>query len=855
MRGWAKYPGKAEAPGRSKINHNFGRKTMKEGGNITIVILGDEGVGKSSLVSTFVSRHFSGQVPRILTRVRLPPDPTLSKCTTTIIDTQEGDATLSNALSLSGISRESLASIQLSNVDISNSKDSVSEESIGGNRRASSLTSSSSTKQESVAARLASTGPFRGVDAIILVYDLSREETFHRIENHWLPLIDQCYHGEMPVIVAGNKMDLTAASHDENIPSRQQIISLLQRFKFVRQATKCSAKKLLNVDEVFIKSQHSVLYPITPLFDLNRGRLTAACSRALARIFRLFDADKDGLLSDAELNVFQQTIWGISLSEKDFSGWKKMATQHGGREVDEEKEGDVVRDGKFTLAGFLAIFDVLITSQNRLEVPWKVLRSLGYDDKLNLTIPASIFPRDGNGLEYSDLHPDDWRLSSSELDFLRSIFFQFDSDGDGTLSSADIDSIFSVLPTPRPPWSERGASLYKDCFSMPRVEYEETPPPSPRSTPAVGSASSSHPSSPSSMISASGVTISSSPLPSIDISKDSATLRFAALPKHKPLSFLSWINHWHMIYTISPLTARAEMYSLGHDFKRGPSSIQQSSSHVPPGVNTPSTFVRALVLGSKDSGKRTLVQKLHRLPYRNETDCETDYPATSCLVSTIVRPTDTSTTASKRVETMVHVIVTEVPALDMSNPVEKMNLKDNLAVLLGRDTCGKRPYDMAVLVFDADASSTQSLEFVKDLESRVLTEEMPRVLVGTTTKASSSGSDVSGSATIREAYKHCKYMDLEPPLIASLRMDTKLDSSVIEHLVSCTEDERHVVVPFRSTPHGEKRRDAAKRKKVLWIGGLVTAGLTVVLGLTLTGKKKVADGGSWLGFFRNLLPF
>ena len=84
-----------------------------------------------------------------------------------------------------------------------------------------------------------------------------------------------------------------------------------------------SAKNLLNVDEVFRKSQQSVLYPINPLYDLNAGKLTVSCSRAFTRIFRMFDVNKDGLLSDAELNAFQHKIWGLTLIERDFTGWKK----------------------------------------------------------------------------------------------------------------------------------------------------------------------------------------------------------------------------------------------------------------------------------------------------------------------------------------------------------------------------------------------------------------------------------------------------------------------------------------------------------------------------------------------------
>ena len=444
---------------------------------------------------------------------------------------------MSNALSLGGAKKESLANTQSNAVGSSGG----GTEGLTADSRGSSLTSlTDKPDHESVAALLAATSQFRNVDAIILVYDLDRIETFHRLENHWLPLIEQCYNGDLPVIVAGNKLDLTSASDDENSPSRQQIISLLQQFKFVRQCIKCSAKKLINVDEVFVKSQQSVLYPITPLYDLSTGKLSPACTRALTRTFRIFDEDNDGLLSDTELNSFQQKIWGVSLTEKDFNGWKKMAQQHDSDEGGETEAA--IRDGKFTVSGFLAIFDVLISSQNRLEVPWKVLRALGYDDELNLNIPESVAPLDGNGLEYANLHPDDWRLTSSDIDFLMRVFKQFNSNGDGTLSSTDIHNIFSVLSIPLPPWDEGRTSLYQDCFTRPHVGDEETPPPSPGST--------THPSSPSSIVSASGVTISSSPLPSVDISKEEESICFEGIPTHKPLSFLSWINRWHMMYVL-----------------------------------------------------------------------------------------------------------------------------------------------------------------------------------------------------------------------------------------------------------------------------------------------------------------
>jgi hypothetical protein len=43
-------------------------------------------------------------------------------------------------------------------------------------------------------------GGIENVDSIILIYDLDRDETFFRLENHWLPLIERCYNGGVSIL-------------------------------------------------------------------------------------------------------------------------------------------------------------------------------------------------------------------------------------------------------------------------------------------------------------------------------------------------------------------------------------------------------------------------------------------------------------------------------------------------------------------------------------------------------------------------------------------------------------------------------------------------------------------------------
>jgi Ras family protein T1 len=102
-----------------------------------------------------------------MTRVRLPPDPD-SNCITTIVDSQGGDAALISAVATMSLTGDESQSSTLK-----------------------STTATATTISPNVATGI------DHVDSIILVYDLDRMESFYRLENHWLPLIERCYNGEV----------------------------------------------------------------------------------------------------------------------------------------------------------------------------------------------------------------------------------------------------------------------------------------------------------------------------------------------------------------------------------------------------------------------------------------------------------------------------------------------------------------------------------------------------------------------------------------------------------------------------------------------------------------------------------
>jgi hypothetical protein len=202
-----------------------------------LIFLYTEGVGKSSLISTFVSRYFSEVVPAIMTRVRLPPDPHTS-CITTIVDSQGGDAALIQAVSSSLQKRASDGSLQAlleQRVTESSAVTTTTGSGRGephtsvpattpprhgvsgsGAAQPPATTPSSSTQTtldtSTTYQTTAAAGPIENVDSIVLVYDLDRVETFFRLENHWLPLIERCYGGKVRALFADSD-ELQGAEH------------------------------------------------------------------------------------------------------------------------------------------------------------------------------------------------------------------------------------------------------------------------------------------------------------------------------------------------------------------------------------------------------------------------------------------------------------------------------------------------------------------------------------------------------------------------------------------------------------------------------------------------------------------
>lgn len=231
-----------------------------------------------------------------------------------------------------------------------------------------------------------------------------------------------------------NKVDLVDYS------SIETMMTTMEDHPEIESCVECSAKCMRNISELFYYAQKSVLYPSQPLYIMSQKELTAGCKKALSRIFKICDADADGILNDAEINAFQRKCFNAPLQLQVLEDVKSVIRkniQHG------------VAESGITQDGFVFLHK-LFFERGRSETTWTVLRKFGYDDDLNLS-KEYLFPNlkvpSGCSTE----------LSHKGQQFFVALFKRHDRDKDGALSPKEIKDLFSTCPAPA--WGE---DVYKN---------------------------------------------------------------------------------------------------------------------------------------------------------------------------------------------------------------------------------------------------------------------------------------------------------------------------------------------------------------------------------------------------------
>ncbi|KAJ4823640.1 hypothetical protein Tsubulata_017934 [Turnera subulata] len=205
-------------------------------------------------------------------------------------------------------------------------------------------------------------------DCIVLTFACDRLETLDRLSTHWLPELRRRLQVNVPVMVVGWKMDLMDENQQQSL---QQMVSQSNSSE-IRGAFKSSVFQEFREPWIFQEATRLVLFPIGALYDVETRSLKSKVAEALKRMFILCDRDKDGALSDEELNDFEVRC---SFEPADDYGPVKRLL--------EERMSGAVNGRGITLAGFLTLHAICI-ERGTTCMTWLALRRFGYNNAIEI---------------------------------------------------------------------------------------------------------------------------------------------------------------------------------------------------------------------------------------------------------------------------------------------------------------------------------------------------------------------------------------------------------------------------------------------------------------------------------------
>lgn len=243
--------------------------------SVRICLCGDEGSGKSSLITSLVKDVFvTTKIQPVLPQITLPPSiGTPENVTTTIVDT-------------------------------------------------------SALPQE----RPILDKEIRKSNVILLVY--SDHYSYERVALFWMPHF-RSLGVNVPVVLCANKSDLSANVSTDQVMD-DEMLPVMAEFKEIDSCIRTSSKEHHNINEVFFLCQKAVTDPIAPLFDSKESNMKPACVSALQRIFYLCDRDNDGYLNDDELHDLQTKCFGKPLEDEDLKNIKQAIKKYSPDSVSEK---------------------------------------------------------------------------------------------------------------------------------------------------------------------------------------------------------------------------------------------------------------------------------------------------------------------------------------------------------------------------------------------------------------------------------------------------------------------------------------------------------------------------------------
>ena len=224
-------------------------------------MVGDDGVGKSSIITSFTRNIFiAGKIQPVLPQITVPPTTGLDNVTTIIVDT-------------------------------------------------SALPHERNNLKKEV----------RKSNVLLLVY--SDNYSYERVALFWMPHF-RSLGVNIPVVLCANKSDLAKNGSTPQVVE-DEMLPVMAEFKEIDSCIRTSAREHKNINEAFFLCQKAVTHPVAPLFDSKELALKPAAISALRRIFYLCDKDQDGIMNDDEIQSFQSKVFEKTLTVDELASVKQ----------------------------------------------------------------------------------------------------------------------------------------------------------------------------------------------------------------------------------------------------------------------------------------------------------------------------------------------------------------------------------------------------------------------------------------------------------------------------------------------------------------------------------------------------
>ncbi|KCV67346.1 hypothetical protein H696_06228 [Fonticula alba] len=260
----------------------------------------------------------------------------------------------------------------------------------------------------------------RAASVACVLFSPDVPESLANARNRWIPLATSY---DLPVILVCAKMDLL----DSSVDYETEVLEIMEKFSLIESSVTCSALNLFNVSSVFEHATRSVIYPLSPLYNVYTREFKPKARQALISMFRLSDLDNDGYLNRNELaelqrrcydqllgpNVFLQTLWTI---------------------------GHVSNMERLSLPDLLDKFNLLCQG-SRHDLVWMALNGFGFDHSFNFSPEylRPFFPL-SQGCSYE--------FSRDSLVILLRLFNRFSRTQEGYLTPEELLQLFETAPRP-----------------------------------------------------------------------------------------------------------------------------------------------------------------------------------------------------------------------------------------------------------------------------------------------------------------------------------------------------------------------------------------------------------------------